>query len=171
MSWLNPSDEMVATIRAAQEDENPMKAFKVGDRVTAFGLVGTVHCIDNDLVSVDWDIPGPCNEWFYPDGKLETHHKEPGLKHYEDKQIEGLKWTCSKCGPQFKPFFEIEVDHLRGHHSDSPPKKMVYPAMFKRDGRYELDETLYFESIEQAKEWAGGPGGEVVLLKDRGVEI
>lgn len=61
--------------------------FKVGDTVTAYGLVGKVSDIDYTRLFgllVEW--PGCCEERFTHDGKLALYHKDPVLKLIKQKK-------------------------------------------------------------------------------------
>lgn len=56
-------------------------SFKVGDKVKAFGCEGIVTKIGplGEMVTVNFNADSDFIEFFYPDGKLRTWHKEPSL--------------------------------------------------------------------------------------------
>ncbi len=61
-------------------------SFKVGDKVTAYGLTGEVSEVYRNQVTNDLDIKvlfvwAGFSQWFLEDGRADPRHNEPTLKH------------------------------------------------------------------------------------------
>ncbi len=149
-------DEVPSSKAFTAKGSTIMRPFKVGDKVTAFGCEGAVTCIrlDEDKVHVNINN-GSSSIAFFGDGRRESWHKEPSLKHAEIPMLVSLGSGVS-------------LDDIGGPTKNKIKVKFA-PALLKfKPGKYLVSQGT-FASEDEAK--AFHPVMFVKLLWDQAIDV